>query len=151
MAPEKGHHTGRDPAHQNPSEGQADPTSATILARTPDHQTPPYAGQLQHQAHQSAPNSGVTWTPVAGATRTSLSKTLPPPFSGAFPAPIFPQFPIKFFCNRLQSFDRGIVVIYQRNHKKSQQKMAVAAMLPVAAPSAGRSRPLCGALHRETG
>ena len=31
MAPDKGHHTGRDPAHQNPSEGQADPTSATIL------------------------------------------------------------------------------------------------------------------------
>ena len=38
MASDKGHHTGRDPAHQNPSEGQADPT------------TPPYAGQLQHQA-----------------------------------------------------------------------------------------------------
>ena len=31
MASDKGHHTGRDPAHQNPSEGQADPTSATIL------------------------------------------------------------------------------------------------------------------------
>ena len=27
----KGHHTGRDPAHQNLCEGQADPTSATIL------------------------------------------------------------------------------------------------------------------------
>ena len=76
----------------------------------------------QGRAHQSAPNSYVTWSPVAGVPRTSLSKTLPPPFSGAFPAPIFPQFPIKFFCNRLQSFDRGIVVIYQRNPKKKPAK-----------------------------
>ena len=74
MAPDKGHHTGRDPAHQNPSEGQADPTSATILARTPGQQTPPYAGQLQHQAPASL---------MVGPTPGELCPTQAPTTAGS--------------------------------------------------------------------
>ena len=78
---------------------------------------------------------------LTGASQppTRANPTLP--FLGLFQPQSPPQFPVNAFANACYVRDRDTITIYQEKSKKSQHKMAVAAIRPVAAPTARRSRP----------